>query len=441
MNKLLISAIGKSKQEISQKRGKLFEKLCVILLRFLGYETAGTPNVNYSGIEIDIDAKSIATSTPLYAECKCYTEDIDAPHVVKFFGKYMTMYRRDNRSQGLLLVLPHINSHAQGFYKEHCENQTDISIILYEEEKIINFLIQNGLINNYRNYQSLIKTEWGIPGDYYYLYCAEGFFFIQLIIPKGSALPSSVAVFTSNSELLTDEASINLVRELDPTLDNYNLINKNIQLNQIERGITLDQIVEVRGSSECFEYQFPAAPEFFIGRTEEVVELKNFVNDVLINKASSRGILLEANSGWGKSSLVLNIVDVLKKMQHYTIAIDSRSASSSQFLLQSFYHVFKKYQRELEISSEKGLIISGFNGLLVILKKIDVDLKKDNKLLIIFLDQFENLFIDKDRLKPISDLLLYLCDRKLNIILGFSWKSDLVGMMNEFPYSLRDNII
>jgi Cdc6-like AAA superfamily ATPase len=72
-----------------------------------------------------------------------------------------------------------------------------------------------------------------------------------------------------------------------------------------------EEVVEVRGSSECFEYQFPTAPEYFVGRQSDLEELDNFLTKVINKETSSRGILFEANSGWGKSSTVLASVDRL----------------------------------------------------------------------------------------------------------------------------------
>ena len=80
-----------------------------------------------------------------------------------------------------------------------------------------------------------------------------------------------------------------------------------------------DQVVELRGSSACFEYQFPASPEFFIGRDELLRNVENYVSDVIANRTSSRGILFEANSGWGKSSLVLATVARLMEHGHYAL--------------------------------------------------------------------------------------------------------------------------
>jgi len=67
-------------------------------------------------------------------------------------------------------------------------------------------------------------------------------------------------------------------------------------------------------------------------------------------------------------------------------------------------------------------------------------LEHNNKVIFIFLDQFENIFSLPDTLKRISDLLLKVCDTQTNVVLGFSWKTDLIGLTSEFPYQLRDTI-
>jgi hypothetical protein len=45
-----------------------------------------------------------------------------------------------------------------------------------------------------------------------------------------------------------------------------------------------------------------------------------------------------------------------------------------------------------------------------------------------------------DALARIRDVFLKLCDSGANIVMGFSWKTDLVGVTSEFPYKNRDAI-
>jgi len=74
------------------------------------------------------------------------------------------------------------------------------------------------------------------------------------------------------------------------------------------------------------------------------------------------------------------------------------------------------------------------------MKGIGEQLEKQNKVMLIFLDQFENVFFLPEVLERITTLLLRLCDEGSNIILGFSWKTDLVGSTTDFPYIHRDSI-
>jgi hypothetical protein len=109
-----IVAPGLSQQERNQARGKLFETLSAEILRHLGYVIDSKPNVNYAGMEIDIVGRHNATGIPLYAECKCYSNDVAAPKFQAFFGKYMSMWLEDKRAHGIFLALPGLNSHVEG---------------------------------------------------------------------------------------------------------------------------------------------------------------------------------------------------------------------------------------------------------------------------------------------------------------------------------------
>ncbi|GAH42992.1 unnamed protein product, partial [marine sediment metagenome] len=192
----------------------------------------------------------------------------------------------------------------------------------------------------------------------------------------------------------------------------------------------------------CFEYQFPASPEYFVGRKHFLEKVDSYVRKVINKETSSRSILFEANSGWGKSSVVLACLARLREKEHFSVAIDSRSASSSQFILRAVDYALKKFgDFDCLISEEyRSKTITGFEGAVETLLLIGQELKRHNKVMFIFLDQFENLFFLHDALKRVRDLFFKVQDAQTNVILGFSWKTDLVGLTSEFPYRIRDDI-
>ena len=139
MKRLKIVASGKSKQEEAQKRGKLFEELMANVLQHYGYNiNKHKTNVNYAGMEIDIEGEARIAGIPLYAECKCYSSDITADKLQTFFGKYMSFWFKNKKSEGLFIAIPGINSHARGFYNENCKSNSQISIKIIEEPDVEN---------------------------------------------------------------------------------------------------------------------------------------------------------------------------------------------------------------------------------------------------------------------------------------------------------------
>lgn len=444
MGKLKILASGKSPQAQAQARGKLFEKLMADVLRHYGYSIDSTPSVNYAGMEIDIEGKHIAMDIPLYAECKCYDTDVDSPKLQEFFGKYMARWRKDKRCHGIFIALPGVNSHAKGFYRENWEGDLEVTVRLYEEEQVLAAIFGTQYVASPNVISEHISRDLGTPGDWLLLYTDKGLFWVQYVIPPGGGIPSSIALFNAMGTPLSDKPTIDYLAQLYPELEDFEKITFEVPVVPLSLNMQqdLEEIVEVRGSSECFEYQFPASPEYFVGRQPVLEELDSFVTKVINKETSSRGILFEANSGWGKSSVVLASVARLKEMGHFAVAIDSRSASSSQFILRVADHVLNKFGDFGGFLSEdnKPATITGFEGAVKALLSVGQVLERHGKVMFIFLDQFENVFFLSDTLKRITDLLLKLCDAQTNIVLGFSWKTDLVGLTSEFPYQLRDSI-
>ena len=345
MGTLKILAKGKSQQAQAQARGKLFEKLMADVLRQFGYSIDRIPNVNYAGMEIDIEGKAIVTGIPLYAECKYYATEVAAPKLQEFFGKYMTRWCKDKRCHGLFIALPGVNSHAKGFYRDNLEGTSEFTVCLYEEGKVLEAIFDTQADVRPDIISKLITRDLGTPGDWLLLYTDRGLFFVQYVILPGEEIPGGIALFNATGNPLSDKITLDYLTNLYPELNDFEMltIGGNIALQSSSAQHNLEEIVEVRGSSECFEYQFPAAPEYFVGRKHILEELNSFVNKVINKETSSRGILFEANSGWGKSSVVLASVARLKSMGHFAIAIDSRSAASSQFILRVVNYVLSKF--------------------------------------------------------------------------------------------------
>ena len=440
MGKIKILADGKNERDKAQARGKLFEKMIGEVLRHYGYKINKTPSVNYAGMEIDIEGELIATGIPLCAECKYSEKQVDTPKLQAFIGKYITRWNKDKKCHGLFLAIPGINSHAKGFYNENWKNTPDYTVVLYEEEQVLEAILNTNNVVHPDCIMQQIIHEVGKAGDWILLYTESGLFFIQYVIPPGSAIAEKVAIFNSQGKAITSEKTIDYITNLFPEIKNSIVIldeYSKAQYLQIEQ--EKEEIVEVKGSTTCFEYQFPASPEHFVGRKLVLDEVKSFLKDIINKNTSSRGLLFQGNSGWGKSSTVLASTGLLKKSEHFAVAIDSRSASSSQFILRVIDYTRKKFDNFGGLISPDD--ITGFDGALDYLLKIGKILEEKEKVLFIFLDQFENIFFQIHTLKNIRNLFLKLCDAQTNVVIGFSWKTDLIGSTIDFPYQIQNDLV
>jgi len=435
---LRVVAGGDSDKERAQKRGKLFEDLVAVILRHLGYSVAKqVKSVNYAGMEIDVEGASLATAIPLYAECKCYGSLIDSTAVQAFLGKYVTRWSRDKRCHGLFVALPGVNSHALGFYKDNLENNHEFTVKLYVEDDVLHFLQESQLVR-----VPLVSDSLGSAGDTQVLWTDKGLFLAQLLIPEGSGLPSDLALYSGIGEQITDPRTSEYLIGLLPDLRDFHLVADGRRPVPIAPPESHEQIVEVHGGATCFEYQFPASPAHFVGRAKLLEETEQFASQVLKRDTALRGLLFEAHSGWGKSSLALAATSRLNSMGHLAFAIDSRSASSAQFILRAIDHVLGKI-------ADAGWLVSlpaadrrvlGFSGLVDVLKSFSDALEAEGRLLIVFFDQFENLFFMPEALHHVKNLFLRVADLGGNICFGFCWKTDLVVDAHGFPYQERDAI-
>jgi hypothetical protein len=413
------------------------------VVRQLGYTTTTVARRTFSGMEIDIEARGTLSHTPLYAECKCYAEPLGAPAYQQFFAKYIARWGKDHHAQGLFIAIPAANGAAWAFHEDEAAAIEGTTLRIIEQDEVVDLMVRAKIVPSESTVGASVRVEDGSPGDRFVIYTNRGAFWAQLVIRPEQTTPTAVLLLDSTGRQVGDESFFEILVRLHPEFDAFEWLTPSTEAAAIRgQAEPQDDVVQVKGSASYFEYQFPSSPEFFVGRADFLARVEDVTAEILARETSSRSLLIEAASGWGKSSFVLAAVQHLRANGHFAVSIDSRSASSSQFILR----VVSRLRADVEgldallQGNTTDTIVTGFEGAIDVLTKIDRALQEQGKLLVLFFDQFENVFFLPEVLQRIHDVFARTMDRSGNIIFGFAWKTDLVGVMDDFPFEKRDSI-
>ncbi|MGW3984411.1 nSTAND1 domain-containing NTPase [Streptomyces mirabilis] len=431
-HQVLVLAAGDTVATRNNARGHLFEKFVALLLHEYGYEAPTTShlNVHSDGIEIDISAKNVITRQRAVVECKAYTSNVRAQACTSFLGKLqLARYETDDNVFGYFFAMPRLV--AEGEEVARKATVKDKHFRYFNVTDVVDLLRNRGLITeppertraagHHLSDPAVIITEHGIyscaklldrathRADSVLVWAAEGSRVPEAVIEllEGDSYATGLPIRTTHDEE-AHRATATLEDEALPT------------------------IVRVRGSSEDFEYQLPASPEYFVGRGSAVQDLETFVDQ-------HRGTLvLNAQSGWGKSSLALQLKKIVEMRDGYAIIVDSRTATSARFISEVL-RLAAHEAEELEIvdlpreSSWASLTSSVWT-----LQRAEWN--GQSRPFLIFFDQFENVFQDERMTQEFRDLTLMVRDSGIPLAVGFAWKTDLVAWTESHPFRLRDEI-
>jgi hypothetical protein len=443
MGKLRIFASGRSQHTRTQARGKLFAEMMTQVLNHDGYRVDHILHPDSVQMEIDVQGKHRRTGFPFYAACRFSETPMPERDLQAFFGRYMIKWHTDRRCHGLFVVLPGLDGAAIKFYREHIKNNTDVTTFLYDEDDALKAMSQMPGHVSPDQIAGRIPPDIGTPGEGLLLYTEKGMFWAYPIISHGGKTPDKIALFDGKGELISDRSLISYLAKLDPSIANFDNISAG-QTGPLQPGLfqDADPIVEVNGSSSCFEYQFPASPRFFVGRKSIFSALDSFSDNVIHKQSTHRGIVFEGPTGWGKSSMVLASVEHVQKMGHFSVAVDCRTASSSMFIPRVIEYTVEKFGN-LDgqiVETDQKKKISEFGSAVRMILDTGQILESQNKLLFIFFDQFENILFLPDVLNQIKNLFLKIVEKQTNIILGFTWDKDLVLSSHAFSKKQLDAV-
>ena len=251
-------------------------------------------NKSENGKEIDLEGRTLVGNVKFFAECKAQEGSLDSTDIQKFGFKFLTKHGRDPDVRGLLFTLSSLNPQAQAVWNNDLEAEYGDKVTCYFHDKIVELLIQHfRLVSPDVIRQQVLDEYMRHCGDTQLL-CIENrnktpfLLWAQLLMSSDGTEPNAVVFYGADGAFVTERATIDRVLSLKHDLATEKLICLNVEdlpsvLDDISPSRT---VVRVRMGSDWFDYRFPAAPPFFVGRSHELAQIAEFVQNVREGKTS-----------------------------------------------------------------------------------------------------------------------------------------------------------
>lgn len=422
----------------NKAKGNCFETLIRNLLSIHQYEIK--QNIRFTGMELDLIAEhKHKVNEILYVECKA-KDKVSSIELRTFFANVF----HHKANFGYFFRTNELEYDAGGLLEEYRNDNRYSNLTFFEPKDIIQMLLDAKMIfEPSSDLTSYIISKKILAVTYF------GDYFIYLI-NESNVLPTKFIVVNANeNKQIVSKENIKSLKSKVTEIKDLDLIENYIKYTKeksSEEEIRIEAISEVQESENWYDY-LPASSDkkHFVGRDEIRTQILNFFKEIKNKKTPKRIFYLNGKSGWGKSSLVLEIKNRCRnkhyRKQFYTLAIDTRSAISDNFVAlslkklinQSFADKFLKkdiFIDEITFTSNTDLLSSES------MKKLLQKLKNEKKFLVLIFDQFEDVFRKKDFFKTFYKFLTDVTDNKPNIIVGFSWKSDFFIQSGDSSYHI-----
>ncbi len=408
----------------NNEKGNFFERFISEILSPLRFDVVAQLRV--TGMEIDLLAKAKDQPRTVLVECKAYRDLLPSDAISKLLGN-VAIRKAD---EGWLFSTSDFTKDGRGQWEE-IQNDSDLrkKFTWYSPERIIEVLIsQKSVIDPVS--LSYHLTQYDV-GDWTLIVSPSGVFWLVELIEDG--IPARYCVFEAREGRPANRRNASDIVQVSPRFSSlvYHEIEGAAEY-ATETRIQRAPVAKVI-SGDSWEDPRPARPIDFVGRDDTIRDLLEFINQVRDGNSSTRTFAIVGPSGWGKSSLILTIGDVLKKRYQSTIsvtAVDTRSATNSAFVSESIRLAF------LDAASI-GLIPQLFKFNILSLRDplespdfrdaIEILRGKSCCVVLIF-DQFEELFAREDLFdifSAIRELSLDIDARQAPLVLGFAWKTDI----------------
>jgi len=418
-------------EKLDSQKGEVFEDLVRRIFETQRYDI--TQRVNFTGMEIDLIAKHKDRSETAYIECKA-RERLNSDDIKTF--AFNVVHQEVN--YGYFISTTEFEHQVAGLIEEMRGKDKYANLYFWEPDKLFELLESAKVIAtlDYSNIKHTITKT--------ILACAYfGNFYILILIKN--TIPTQFCVYhAKKASLVQDNAIIEKLKNNIPEIKDLKFLSIPLADKETKEDEFSETVAEVQESGNWYDY-LPASTKHFIGRKDLRTNLFDFIDQVSSKKTSRRVFYIDGKSGWGKSSLITDLRGRSKnkryRNRYFVLAVDARSASSSNFVALSFKKLIENARKTNFLTATlfhpKLDIISSFDILASeSVHQLLEDLEDQNKTLILIFDQFEDVFRKPGLFKAFHKFLLDVDEVKSNLILGFSWKSEINIPIDHEAYHL-----
>jgi hypothetical protein len=411
-------------------RGRLLAKFAGHFLETQNFQV--TEEVRLTASEVDLLGIDKTTSEQIFVECKAHRTNLSSEVLQKLLGNV----HFKNYNAGWLVSTSPLGKDAKGFHHEWQQRPPEERrrLHIYPPDLLIERLTLARIILPVSSLR-FDTFRFKAGNEAFLLITPYGEFWALPVVDPSSGIQSAALLFHADSgTAVADQMTLDLVAKTDTSLSLPWIIGTVHAQRTAATKLKgeLESIVRVPMADHWADYR-PARPEDFVGRETIQSNIFQFLDAVRAQSTPTRLIALKSPSGWGKSSSILKVAsratNTRNKGKYFVYAVDSRAATTRRFPELAVVTAIKEAVARGFVRTANPLEFGGATNLFSTpqMQCLAEALQRDEKVICIFFDQFEEL-LSKADLVEVFDEMRRLCaaieEVQANLVIGFSWKTD-----------------
>jgi hypothetical protein len=415
--------IWPTEDDKGHQRGAFFEKLSNDIFSTQRYKISG--NINVTGQEFDLVCEHMdRTNEKCLVECKA-KKSLSSTEIKKF----VFSVEFEKFDFGYFLYTKDYEHQVGGLINDLKNDDRYKNLYFFDANKVIELLVSSNAVREFSSDKIALDISKVIL-----LYSFKGVYYVPIL--STGTLPTHFCILNAKDlSVIDNENEINAIQEYIDDIKDLDLYKDAKQAGSSNTSDIdhdeMETVAEIQ-SSDSWDDPRPAALKYFVGRKKHKDKIFSFLNDVRDKVVDSRAFYIDGKSGWGKSSLMSDLRERCRN-KHYrnkylSAVIDSRSANSSNFLPLAYNLLITKAIKEEFIPKKfKNIIIPSSFDILgdPLTAELMTWLENNSRILILVFDQFEDVFRKENVFKSFYKFLVDVNNSNTNIIVGFSWKSEV----------------